>query len=252
MKHIFAIILVIIIGVFIFGALYATEYETLSYKKYGEVSLNSRISNFFIEKSVNGNAQIVEFGKSENLEAGSANYVTSIVVNYRSFDTLGEITVLFVSALGVGLLLNGKRKRQSFSHQPNFILKHGARFVFAIMILFGVYMFTHGHLSPGGGFPGGGIIAAAILLLYMADNDFRVKLTALKIAEGAAGSLYIIIGLLGLFIGGYFLKNFLPTGIVGDVFSAGIIPIVYILIGLKVGSELSSIMDSFLTQEVEE
>ena len=120
------------------------------------------------------------------------------------------------------------------------------------MILFGVYMFTHGHITPGGGFPGGSIIAASILLLYMADNDFRAKFTSLKVTEGVAGSLYVIVGLLGIIIGGYFLYNFLPTGTVGDVMSAGIIPIVYILIGLKVGSELSSVVDSFLTQEVEE
>ena len=178
--------------------------------------------------------------------------VTSVVVNYRSFDTLGEVTVLFISAFGVGLLLSGKRKRQMFAHEPSFILKHGARVVFGIMMVFGIYMITHGHLTPGGGFPGGTIIAAAILLLYIADNEFKTKLNTFKVTEGLAGSLYVIIGLLGIAIGGYFLVNFLPTGTVGDLLSAGLIPIVYILIGLKVGSEISGVVAGFATEEVEE
>ena len=47
----------------------------------------------------------------------------------------------------------------------------------------------------------------------------------------------------------YFLQNFLPSGTVGEILSAGIIPIIYVLIGLKVGSEISGIVDNFLTEE---
>jgi len=177
--------------------------------------------------------------------------VTSIIVNYRSFDTLGEITVLFISALGVSLLLAGNRKRRKNVFAPSFILRTGARMVFGLMVVFGIYMFTHGHLTPGGGFPGGSIIAAAILLLYLADDEFRVKLSSLKKTEGIAGSLYVIIGLVAVALGSYFLTNFLRTGVVGSLLSGGVIPIVYILIGLKVGSEISGIIDSFVTKEVE-
>jgi multicomponent Na+:H+ antiporter subunit B len=61
----------------------------------------------------------------------------------------------------------------------------------------------------------------------------------------------VVIGLLGLALGGYFLYNFLPTGTVGEVISSGVIPVVYILIGLKVGSEISGIVSGFVTKEVE-
>ena len=238
MKQVISIILVLLIGVLIFGALYFSSDESLKFNEYGKVNLADRVSEKYIDKSVNGGSGVVEYQKSEGLESGSANYVTSIIVNYRSFDTLGEVTVLFISAFGVALLLGGKRKRQKNMFEPNFILKHGARLVFGLMVIFGVYMFSHGHLTPGGGFPGGSIIAASILLLYMADNEFRAKMKSLKATEGIAGSLYVIIGLLAVVLGGYFLANFLPTGIVGDLLSGGVIPIVYILIGLKVGSEL--------------
>ncbi len=250
MKQVVSILLIIAVGFFIFSALYFSD-ETLKFNEYGNVNLENRVSDKYINKSVNGDNGEVVFGESTDLEAGSANIVTSVVVNYRSFDTLGEVTVLFISAFGVGLLLTGKRKRQQLMHKPNFILKQGARIVFGIMVIFGVYVFIHGHLTPGGGFPGGAIIAASVLLLYLSDDEFRVKLNGMKAAEGTAGSLYVIIGLLGIVFAGYFLQNFLPTGTVGEVISSGVIPIVYILIGLKVGSELSSVVDAFLTEEVE-
>jgi multicomponent Na+:H+ antiporter subunit B len=252
MKKIVSLLLIAGLGVFLFLSLYASDGGPLSFRPYGEADLNNRVSQAFIDKSVNGASDPVVYGVSEGEESGSANLVTSIVVDYRSFDTLGEVTVLLVSILGVGILLGGKRKRLAFKHAPNFILKHGARVTFGLLMVFGVYMFAHGHLTPGGGFPGGSIIAAAVLLLYLADDEFRVKLGALKFTEGAAGSLYVIIGLAGLLVGGYFLYNFLPTGTVGKLFSAGIIPVVYALIGLKVGSEISGVVDSFATEEVAE
>ncbi len=252
MKKFVSLLLIAGLGIFIFMSLYASGGGPLAFQPYGDVDLSERVSQAYIDKSVNGANEPVVYGESENEESGSANMVTSIVVNYRSFDTLGEVTVLFVSILGVGLLLGGRRKRLAFKHAPNFILKHGARLTFGLLIVFGVYMFAHGHVTPGGGFPGGSIIAAAILLLYLADDEFRVKLGAFKFAEGAAGSLYVVIGLIGLLAGGYFLYNFLPTGTVGHLFSAGVIPIVYALIGLKVGSEIAGVVDNFATEEVAE
>ena len=255
MKQVVSILLVLALGTLVFMALFFAGESPLQFNAYGNVDLNDRVSQRYVEKSVTADtadetaASEIVFGETADAETGSANMVTSVVVNYRSFDTLGEVTVLFVSALGVGLLLSGKRKRQQAAYEPSFILKQGARIVFGIMVVFGVYMFTHGHLTPGGGFPGGSIIAAAILLLYISDNEFKAKVAAFKVTEGLAGSLYVIAGLLGIALGGYFLYNFLPTGVVGDLISGGIVPILYLLIGLKVGSELSGVIAGFATEE---
>jgi multicomponent Na+:H+ antiporter subunit B len=176
--------------------------------------------------------------------------VTSIVADYRSFDTLGEVTVLFVSSLGVALLLAGaNKKRMDLHYHPNFMLRIGSRALFGIILMTGVFVTIHGHLTPGGGFPGGTMIASSILLLYLADDEFRTKIKSFKLLESVAGSLYVVIGLVGLFIADYFLVNFLDNGTLGTLFSAGIVPIVYVLIGLKVGSEISGIIDNFLTEE---
>ena len=249
MKKLVSLMLVILIGHLIFTNLYS---DNIGFNEYGEVNLEERVSSGYINKSVTEKNSSVEFGKSRDLESGSANVVTSIVINYRSFDTLGEITVLFISALGVSLLFSGTTKKINLKINPNFILKYGSRLVFGVILINGIYMFTHGHLTPGGGFPGGSIIAASVLLLYISDNDFRIKVKTIKLTEGILGSLYVIIGLIGLAVGGHFLYNFLPTGVVGELLSAGIIPIVYILIGLKVGSELSGIVENFLSEEVVE
>jgi len=251
MKKLGAILLVAILGFFIFTNLYSFTQEEVAFKRFGDVNLSDRVSEGFIKKNVNGESNEVEFKKSTNMESGSANIVTSIVVNYRSFDTLGEVTVLFISALGVALLLGGSSRKKEIKVAPNFILRTGTRVIFGVVLMTGVYIFTHGHLTPGGGFPGGSMIASAILLMYLADKDFRLKFDFLKATEGIAGSLYVIAGLLGILFGGYFLYNFLPTGTIGNLISAGMIPIIYILIGLKVGAELSGIITNFLSEEVQ-
>lgn len=207
----------------------------------------TRMSNAFIHKNASGGSDPVEFGKSTGLEDGSANIVTSVVVDYRSFDTLGEITVLFISALGVGLLLGagtGAKQRSGF------ILKTAAKLISPLMMVTGIFIFTHGHLTPGGGFPGGSMMATAFLLNYFGSGSISTDLKSLKWMESLAGVFYIVIGLIGLFVAGSFLQNYLPTGTVGHLFSAGIIPIIYVLVGLKVGSEVSGIIADFSKSEV--
>ncbi|ABR31068.1 cation:proton antiporter [Thermosipho melanesiensis] len=232
MRRVFSLLIVTGLLIFFVSSLSAIP-------EYGKARL-SKVSKAYINKNVKGETGEVEFEKSKNLEDGAANVVTSIVVDYRSFDTLGEVTVLFTSALGVGIILNGIKKK-TFGRTPNFILRISVGILLPLILLFGAYIFIHGHLTPGGGFPGGTIIAAGILLLYLSNEEFKLG-KASKFVESVAGSVYVIIGIIGLAIGGYFLINFLPTGVLGALFSAGIIPIVYVVIGFKVGAELSGII----------
>ncbi|PLV59933.1 Na(+)/H(+) antiporter subunit B [Thermotoga sp. KOL6] len=246
MKRFFAILLSIL-----FVYMMMTFLSNL--EPYGKIDLSKRVSIYFLAKDVNsvdpdkwvkGMEQLPTerriFGE-KNLEEGSANTVTSIVVNYRSFDTLGEVTVLFAAAIGVGLVLGGT-KRMRYGREPNFILRVSTGILLPLIIMFGVYIFVHGHLSPGGGFPGGTVLAASVLLLYLSNEEFSVGKNITKFLEGFSGSIYIIVGLLGLVLGGAFLYNFLPNGEVGSLISAGVVPVVYAIIGLKVGSELSGVI----------
>ena len=183
-------------------------------------------------------------------DTGAVNIVTSVVVNYRGFDTLGEVTILFIAAIGLGAVLATKKKRKVGKKvtSASLILYTGCRFLFPLILLFGIYIFIHGHLSPGGGFQGGAIIASAFVLIYMGCRGRRLPEAPTKVIESLGGLVFIIVGLVGLSLGGYFLLNFLPKGIPNNLFSAGIIPIIYIAIGFKVGSELAGIIDNLIEE----
>jgi multicomponent Na+:H+ antiporter subunit B len=241
MKKFISALLTFALAFFIFSLLYDSE---SFFPKYGERDLNNTVSQGYIEKNVDETRPYPE--------TGSANIVTSVVVNYRGFDTLGELTVLFISAMGVALLLNVGKERIIFRVKPNFILKAGVRIITGIILIVGIYIFVHGHLTPGGGFPGGAMIASSVLLMYISDDKFKEKMKVFNVLEGTSGVLVIVLGLIGLFAFNSFLYNFLPSGEIGQLFSAGLTPILYVLIGLKVGSELSNIIGNFLTQGGEE
>lgn len=215
---------------------------------YGMNQIEDRVSNTYIKQNTQGDNTEVNFGESKDLETGSANAVTGIVTDYRSFDTLGEVTVLFVSALGISLLI-GTSSSWINRSESGFILKAGSKVILPLLLIVGVYVITHGHLSPGGGFQGGAMIASAMLLMAISDHEFMPKIKVFKLLEGMAGTAYIVTGLVGMAVLGHFLQNIDQTGLVGELFSAGLIPLVYLFIGLKVGSELTGIITDFMKKE---
>ena len=252
-----ALTLVILLGIFFFQALFQPSYEG-KVMPIDNVNLKNRVSLQYVLKNVHNASkylashgkqyfenralvpsQVITFGKSKNLEEGSANEVTSIVVNYRGFDTLGEVTVLFISIIGLTLLMGGVVEKKKM-RKPSLIVRTGSNFLFPFILVFGIYIFVHGHLTPGGGFPGGAVIASGFLLLLLGLENYKFNLTASKIIESLAGLTFVSIGLVGLFVKNSFLANFIPTGTVGFLFSAGMVALIYIVIGIKVGAELST------------
>lgn len=187
-------------------------------------------------------------------DIGAANIVTAIVVTYRGLDTLGEVTVLFLSASIVGLVLAGHNQAPGAPGAPKApvgeLLRTGTRYLAPMIFLLGVYVFVNGHLTPGGGFQGGAIVASGVLMLLLADPLREFSHALIAAVESLAGIFYVLIGLLGLLLAGGFLDNrFLPLGNLGELFSAGAIPLIYSLIGLKVGAEFSSMLADFSETE---
>ena len=182
-----------------------------------------------------------------NASEGVANAVTTVVVYFRGFDTLGEIAVLFIASLGIGLMLHSNTQCE-IKAESNFMLKTASKMLFPIIMLFGIYVMIYGHLSPGGGFQGGVIIASGVLLLLISDKSFEVPHAMIVALETFAGVSYVLIGLIGLLILDKFLGNFLSPDIsdMGLLFSGGIIPIIYIIVGIKVGSEMSLIVQNLI------
>lgn len=178
-------------------------------------------------------------------ELKSANLVTAVVVTYRGLDTLGEVTILFSVASIIGFFLRNRTKGSAAPapRQTSEILETGTAFLVPLIFIMGAYVFINGHLSPGGGFQGGAIIASGTLLLFLANPQLKKGQSVITVVESLSGIFYVGIGLAGLIWAGGFLDNrVLPLGTFGTIFSAGAIPIIYSLIGLKVGAELSAIL----------
>ncbi len=180
-------------------------------------------------------------------DIGAANIVTAIIVTYRGLDTLGEVTVLFLTAAIVGLVLESGRQKATVTERnlppPGELLTTGTQLLVPLILLLGAYVFINGHLTPGGGFQGGAILASAMLLVLLTTPLASFSHRLISAVESTSGLVFVGLGVLGMVWAGGFLDNrILPTGTLGELFSAGAIPVIYSFIGLKVGAEFSSML----------
>jgi multisubunit Na+/H+ antiporter MnhB subunit len=126
-----------------------------------------------------------------------------------------------------------------------------------IIFLYGIYIILHGHLTPGGGFAGGTIIAGSFILLVIAFGSEFLALkkeeTGSSILESTAILVFVAIASIGLLIGGVgiFFVNFLPKGTVGSLISAGIIPLFNIAVGIEVAAALVTVFLALLIYKEE-
>lgn len=208
--------------------------------------------NYVADEELNLTASY--YAENTASEIGAANIVTAIIVTYRGLDTLGEVTVLFLTAAIVGLVLAQDKSGQELPRRKlppsGELLITGTRLLLPLILLFGAYVFIHGHLTPGGGFQGGAIVASAILLLLLSNPLQRFNHRMIAVIESASGVTFVIMAVLGILLAGGFLDNrILPIGNFGELFSAGAIPLIYTLVGLKVGAEFSSMLVSLSETE---
>src|SRR5262245_24405119 len=185
-------------------------------------------------------------------QRATPNVITGILLTYRAFDTLGEVAVLFMVAAGIGLVLARGRKDadpESVGEQAppaSEIVTTGTSILLPIMSIFAAYIIMNGHLSAGGGFQGGAVIASGVMLLLLGRPDYRLDLDFLSVTESFAGVMFVLAGIAGaVFAGGFLDNRVLSLGTFGAFYSAGLIPILSVLLGIKVGCQLSVILDAF-------
>lgn len=192
----------------------------------------------------------------------ATNAVASIVFDYRAADTLGEEFILFAAVAGIALLLRAQRDEVEATSEdaapgrdvpPTSDAVHLAGVVFSGgAVLLGGYTIVHGHLTPGGGFQGGVVLAGALLMLYVADDyDTFQRITSMRLLEreeAVGAGLFALVGLAGIVGGTGFLANFLPLGTPGRLVSAGTVPLLNLAVGLAVAAGSVLIVDEFLEQ----
>ncbi|MDO4316853.1 MAG: MnhB domain-containing protein [Lachnospiraceae bacterium] len=183
-------------------------------------------------------------------ETGAPNLVTGMILQYRAFDTFGETNVLFISTCVVMLLLLMKKKEGKTEkpaekdgesrYEPggDIILQTVARVVVPMIMVFGFYILLNGHLSPGGGFSGGAVMGAGLILHCAAFGFSRTARffneKVYDIIKVGSLCLYAIIITYYLFTGANDIASIVPLGKVGNIISSGLILPINILVGLEV------------------
>ena len=178
-------------------------------------------------------------------DTGAVNIVAGMILDYRAFDTFGESTVLFVAAGTVIILLRNDQKKKGkedddaiYAPKPDIILQNIARLLIPIALMFGFYVVLNGHLSPGGGFSGGAIMGAALILYSNAygaeaiQKFFTYKTFNTVIVS--ALSFYAIAKSYSFYTGANHLHSIISTGTPGNIISSGLILPLNIAVGVIV------------------
>lgn len=187
-------------------------------------------------------------------ETGAVNIVTGMILDYRAFDTLGESHVLFIATCTVLILLRIDRKKGKNEpdpalesdrvHEPknDVILQTAAKILVPPIVIFGIYVILGGHLGPGGGFSGGAIIGAGLILYLNAfgfektERFFTAK--TYKKLSFTALACYSLSKCYSFYTGANHIESVIPLGTPGAILSSGLILVLNICVGVVVAGTM--------------
>ncbi len=183
-------------------------------------------------------------------EFSAQNVLTPILLTWRGFDTFGEIIILFLATTAIAFLsrqnrVSRKRSLPSYLDATKVTIS-GVSILQPLLFVFAVYIFSFGHISPGGAFQGGVIFGSGFVLWILVHPQKDFQYNMLSRIEAFSGVAYLALASLGLVILGTFLDpGYLPFGNMGSLLSAGALPLMYIFLGIKVGVEMIKIVTKF-------
>ncbi|MGL5149773.1 MAG: hydrogen gas-evolving membrane-bound hydrogenase subunit E [Clostridium sp.] len=195
-------------------------------------------------------------------ETGAVNIVAGMILDYRAFDTFGESAVLLIAATCVMFLMKENKKECSIKGdcreykdiKRDLIVKNVAKYIIPFLLVFGIYIVLNGHISPGGGFAGGAIMGASLILYSSAYGYKTVKnvLTEKVVKRVTFASLgfYAIAKSYSFYTGANHIASGIPLGTPGDIISAGLILPLNICVGLVVTCTMYSFYSLFTKGEV--
>jgi multicomponent Na+:H+ antiporter subunit B len=184
------------------------------------------------------------------------NVVSSVNFDQRAIDTLGEETILFGSVLAVAALLRPAKDEQTRpepgSRAPLEATRLLGYVLMPVTLVVGIDMVVHGHLTPGGGFQGGVVLATGLHLLYVAGQYRSLEklrpMPLYEISEAAGTAAFAALGFAGLAVTGGFLANVVPFGSFGQLLSSGTVPLFNVGVGVAVGSGCVVMLAKFFEQ----
>lgn len=204
--------------------------------------VNNEVAERYIEKGLQ--------------ETGAVNIVTGMILDYRAFDTLGESHVLFIATCTVLILLRKDRKKgentdeadradandRLYEPKNDVILQTVAKILVPPIFLFGIYIILAGHLGPGGGFSGGAVIGAGLILYLNAFGFARTEkfFTArtYRRMSFCALACYSLAKSYSFYTGANGIESVIPLGTPGAILSSGLILLLNICVGIVVAGTM--------------
>lgn len=226
-------------------------------KRFALIPLLALILFLFINamtdlETLYNNAGKLFFSSNALQDTGSMNTVTAIYLDYRLFDSLFEAGILLIAVSGIMWISQHKIE----SKNANFMLDKYktpdlfitfSRLLYPIMLAFGLYVIINGHLSPGGGFQGGAIVATAILILYYIDISKTIEVKLILTIEKFLFLLLLLLSVLSYFTrDGYLFTNFITSS--NQDTKAIYLMLLNVIIGAKVALGLVAIFTAFLKE----
>lgn len=194
-------------------------------------------------------------------DTGAVNIVTGMILDYRAFDTFGESNVLFIATCTVLILLRNDKKKEKteaeqeqkkdsrYEPKSDSILQKVTFFLFPIIVIFGIYVILNGHLSPGGGFSGGAIIGAGLILYANAFGFEKLQRffteKTYKWISFSALTFYCLAKSYSFFTGANHIASGIPLGTPGDIISSGLIFPLNICVGMVVACTMYAFFTLF-------
>ena len=192
------------------------------------------------------------------IDTGAINFVTGMILDYRAFDTLGESFVLFTAVVCVMILLQGFKDketiREKFKIVEDPILQTTCSILVPIILLYGAYVVLNGSISPGGGFSGGAIMGAGLILYAITfgfNNSERFfKQKTFKVITSLSLLTYCACKTYSFFTGANHLHSVIPLGTPGAILSGGIIFILNVCVGFVVACTMFGFYSLFKKGEI--
>lgn len=235
-KKLYSVLSVIICCFLIFVLLLTVSHLP----KFGELDVptNNEVADRYINDGLN--------------ETGAINIVAGMILDYRAFDTLGESHVLFTAVCCVFILLKTTKNKSNYEievlaeknedkiykSENDIILRTIVFIIFPVLLIFGIYIMLNGHLGPGGGFSGGAVTGAGIILYSYAFGHKKVQRffneRTFKTVSCMALCFYSLSKTYSFFTGANHIESIISKGVAGAILSSGLILPLNIAVGFVV------------------